>query len=210
MAKLTLKQQKFADEYIISGKYGSVYCIENRINNKKYIGITTRSLQKRFKEHCKAESVVGRAIRKHKKENFIYYELERASTKQELFELEKYYIAKYKTFKNGYNSTIGGDGVVYDNSLDVILTKKQTKFVEIVESENKKNINIKNSNEIFASIILNLCYFYLTSDTKTDKRESAKQLLKLKDEILIKILSWKLFSLTELRRWKEWRSTPSG
>ncbi len=92
----------------------------------------------------------------------------------------------------------------------LILTKKQTKFVEIVESENKKNINIKNSNEIFASIILNLCYFYLTSDTKTDKRDSAKQLLKLKDEILIKILSWKLFSLTELRRWKEWRSTLSG
>ena len=206
MAKLTLKQQKFADEYIISGKYGSVYCIENRINNKKYIGITTRSLQKRFKEHCKAESAIGRAIRK----NFIYYELERASTKKELFELEKYYIAKYKTFKNGYNSTIGGDGVVYDNSLDVILTKKQTKFVEIVESENKKNINIKTSSEVFESIILNLCYFYLTSDTKTDKRDSAKQLLKLKDEILIKILSWKLFSLTELRRWKEWRSTPSG
>ena len=210
LAKLTLKQQKFADEYIISGKYGSVYCIENRINNKKYIGITTRSLQKRFKEHCKAESVIGRAIRKHKKENFIYYELERVSTKKELFELEKYYIAKYKTFKNGYNSTIGGDGVVYDNSLDVILTKKQTKFVGIVESENKKNINIKNSDEIFASIILNLCYFYLTSDTKMDKRDSAIQLLKLKDDILIKILSWKLFSLAELRRWKEWRSTPSG
>ena len=75
LAKLTLKQKKFADEYIISGKYGSVYCIENRINNKKYIGITTRSLQKRFKEHCKAESVIGKAIRKHKKENFIYYEL---------------------------------------------------------------------------------------------------------------------------------------
>ncbi len=118
MAKLNLKQMKFADEYIISGKYGSVYCIENRINNKKYIGITTRSLQKRFKEHCKAESVIGKAIRKYKKENFIYYELERASTRQDLFKLEKYYIAKYKTFKNGYNSTIGGDGVVYDNSLE--------------------------------------------------------------------------------------------
>jgi len=210
LAKLNLKQMKFADEYIISGKYGSVYCIENRINNKKYIGITTRSLQKRFNEHCKAESAIGKAIKKYKKENFIYYELDRASTRQDLMELEKYYIAKYKTFKDGYNATIGGDGVVYDNSLDVILTKKQLKFVEIVESENKKNINIKNSNEIFASIILNLCYFYLTSDTKTDKRESAKQLLKLKDEILIKVLSWKLFSLTELRRWKEWRSTPNG
>ncbi len=66
MAKLTLKQQKFADEYIISGEYGSVYCIENIVNGKKYIGITTRSLQKRFKEHCKAESVIGKAITKKK------------------------------------------------------------------------------------------------------------------------------------------------
>ncbi len=210
LKKLTLKQQKFADEYIISGKYGIVYCIENIISKKKYIGITTRSLQKRFNEHCKAESVIGKAIRKYKKENFIYYELDRASTRQDLFELEKYYIEKYKTFINGYNATIGGDGVVYDNSIDVILTKKQTKFVEIVEFENKKNIDVKNSDEIISSIILNLCYFYLTSDTKTDKRETAKELLKLKDDILIKILSWKLFSLTELRRWKEWQSTPSG
>nr|DAS33397.1 MAG TPA: hypothetical protein [Caudoviricetes sp.] len=30
LAKLNLKQQKFADEYIISEKYGSVYCIELR------------------------------------------------------------------------------------------------------------------------------------------------------------------------------------
>lgn len=118
--------------------YGYVYCIENRVNGKKYIGITTRTINKRFEEHKKANSYIGYAIRKYGVNNFSISELDIAETHEELCQLEVFYIEKFKTFENGYNLTIGGDGVVKDIYIDIALNDRQKKFIEFVNKENTK------------------------------------------------------------------------
>ena len=94
---------------------GRIYIITNSINDKVYIGQTIQTLENRFKEHCrrgctKAESNmhIKRAIFKYGKENFNIKELE--TCKVELLnEREIYYIDLYNSYKEGYNSTLGGN-----------------------------------------------------------------------------------------------------
>lgn len=83
-------------------------------NNKCYIGITSKSLSSRKKTHYKM-----RNSRNYKFYNALnkYKDLEKweildssANNWEELCELEKFYINKYNSCYNGYNSTSGGDG----------------------------------------------------------------------------------------------------
>lgn len=210
LSKLTLKQKRFADEYIITGLYGVVYCVNNIINDKKYIGITTRTIDERFNEHCKANSIIGKAISKYGKNNFRIYQLDSADSKQSLFELEKYFINKYDTYKNGYNATIGGEGVVGDIFIDVLLDSNQKKFVNFVNKYNKNDIDVNNATAMIRLVLLNIAQVYLICDKKTDKRDSAKLLLKMKSPLLEQMLRLKLFNLEELRRWSQWRNIQSG
>lgn len=207
---MTEKQQKFADEYIINKCYGIVYCLENTINNKRYIGVTTRTLQKRFDEHCKADSYIGKAIRKYGAENFQKYVLDQAGSHAELCDLEIYYIEKYDTYHQGYNLTLGGDGVVKNIYLKVELNEKQKDFVDFVNQENKKVIDVMNSDEMVRMCLLNISQCFLISDSKKDKQTSAKMILKLKSKLLESVLKLQLFSIEELRRWAKWQSTQNG
>lgn len=210
MSKLTLKQKRFADEYIITEPYGVAYCINNIINDKKYIGITTRTIDERFNEHCKANSIIGKAISKYGKNNFRIYQLDSADSKQSLFELERYFINKYDTYKNGYNATIGGEGVVGDIFIDVLLDSNQKKFVDFVNKYNKNDIDVNNATAMIRLVLLNIAQVYLICDKKTDKRDSAKLLLKMKSPLVEQMLRLKLFNLEELRRWSQWRNIQSG
>ena len=190
--------------------YGRIYCIENKINHKKYIGLTTRSIEERFSEHCKADTIIGEAIRKYGVDNFICYEVDKAQSKNELSELEIHYIHHFGTLKNGYNCTIGGDGVKYDDSVEVLLNKRQEHFVRYVEKENKKSIDINNGANMVVSIVLNLVKMLLESNQKQDKRIVAHQILKLKTDLLKTVLSFGVLTLEELRGWEAWRNIQNG
>lgn len=190
--------------------YGRIYCIENKTNHKKYIGLTTRSIEERFSEHCKADTVIGEAIRKYGVDNFMCYEVDNAQSKNELSELEIHYIHHFGTLKNGYNCTIGGDGVKYDDSVEVLLNERQEHFVRYVEKENEKSIDINNGANMVVSIVLNLVKMFLESNQKQDKRIVAHQILKLKTDLLKTVLSFGVLTLEELRGWEAWRNIQNG
>lgn len=78
-------------------KYGRIYIIRNRINDKVYIGQTKVSLKLRFQNHLSAsrkgkDYIIGKAIRKYGESNF-YIELLEECTIEELNNREQYWIA---------------------------------------------------------------------------------------------------------------------
>ena len=111
--------------------YGIIYKIENMINHKVYIGQTSqeRGFKDRYCRKGKGIEIVYnsylyeqkhnryynihlfKAIEKYGFDAFVVDEIfDAALTECELNEKEIFYIEKFDSFRNGYNSTLGGDG----------------------------------------------------------------------------------------------------
>ena len=61
--------------YLVINTMGVIYCIENMINGKKYVGQTKRTVKTRWTEHINKKSrcwFLGRAIQKHGTSNFKF------------------------------------------------------------------------------------------------------------------------------------------
>lgn len=178
--------------------YGVVYLIINRVNNKKYIGITTRDISDRFKEHCKADSYIGRAIRKYGENNFSIQMIDMAHTKEELFDLEVKHISNYNSFRDGYNQTVGGDGANLVEDLKLKLTNKQRKFCDLVDKENKKDIDVFNMEDMVRCIVFNSAWLYLNSIKARDKIRSAKLILKLNKKFTSPLYKYGIINIDEV------------
>ena len=96
---------------------GFIYKYENKINHKVYIGQTTDLVSRKASHRHKSAFVKNKfynAIRKYGWDNFdfdIIAQIEETSLEnitKTLDELEVYFINKYDSMKNGYNSTGGG------------------------------------------------------------------------------------------------------
>ena len=96
-------------------KYGIIYLIRNKINNKLYIGQTINGFKGRYKNgnicgYSHNEHLIN-SIKKYGMENFkITEEFDIAYSKEELDKLEKMYIKAYDTTNPnlGYNKQSGG------------------------------------------------------------------------------------------------------
>ena len=95
-----------------------VYKITNKVNNKIYIGLTNKSLQKRWKAHCNSAFskndpyVFHKAIRKYGEDSFKKEILESDLTEDDAKEKEIFYIKKFNSYYlngHGYNMTYGGE-----------------------------------------------------------------------------------------------------
>lgn len=96
-----------------------IYKITNKINNKIYIGKTLETIEIRWKEHikdskreCNKKRPLYAAFNKYGIDNFTIEEVEECSA-EILNEREIYWIEYFRSFKNGYNATKGGDGKSY-------------------------------------------------------------------------------------------------
>ena len=94
-----------------------IYQIVNDINGKIYVGKTERSIEERFREHCKdytrrdyEKRPLYRAMKKYGTEHFHIELLEETDNPEER---EIYWIEQKRSFKDGYNATLGGDGKRY-------------------------------------------------------------------------------------------------
>ena len=94
-------------------KEGIIYKATNVATGEVYIGATTIELEERIKDHYnKAVKNYGHkfqnAIREYGFESFIWEQIDTGINTDELALKEKYYIQKFDSFHNGYNSDRGG------------------------------------------------------------------------------------------------------
>lgn len=92
-----------------------VYCHTNKVNGKRYIGLTGDKPEIRWRNGANHtyNEYFRRSIQKYGWDNFIHEVLFDNLTFGEACELEKEFIAKYNTTNRelGYNMTSGGEGV---------------------------------------------------------------------------------------------------
>ena len=93
-----------------------VYKIQNIVNNKSYIGWTSKTVDFRWGEH-KKDALKFRdnrkfynAIRKYGTNSWNVTTLCEVENKEEALKKEIEFIVFYDSYNNGYNSTLGGDG----------------------------------------------------------------------------------------------------
>ena len=89
-----------------------IYIITNDINNKVYIGQTTKTLEERIQNHRNSmvsgvDTHIYRAMRKYGWDKFHFRQIATAESQEDLNYLEQYYISKYDSVKHGYNMAFG-------------------------------------------------------------------------------------------------------
>ena len=111
-----------------------IYQIVNDINDKVYVGKTEFSLEKRFKEHCtdafrerNEKRPLYSAMQKYGIEHFHIELIEETDNPEER---ENYWIEQKRSFKNGYNATLGGDGKKYLDYDLIIATYKEIQSIK--------------------------------------------------------------------------------
>lgn len=119
-----------------------VYVIKNKINDKRYVGQTIFDPMIRFKQHCKPHSakysLLGKAIQKYGKKNFVYYKIRKCSNAEEMTKIENVWILSLDTFvPNGYNLKMAGQHCKYSS-----VSKEKMRKSHLGKSSGRKGIKL--------------------------------------------------------------------
>lgn len=132
----------------------TVYKITNKINNKKYIGITTKSIEERFKKHISAmnektnQIPIRSAMKEFGKDNFTIKEILITDCKEKALNLEKFYIKFYDSINNGYNIAFGGKGGdTLTNNVNIESIKEKLRESKLgAKNHNSKEVLVEGNN----------------------------------------------------------------
>lgn len=136
-----------------------------KINNKYYIGFTSKSLDKRINSHFSkmqngSTYYFHNALRKYKKVKWeIIFQTNNKAT---ALKKEQFYIEQYNSFHpNGYNMTIGGEGTIGIKRSNSYKQKARKRMKAVANDENSavyKHIQsqkieiIRNDGKIYDSL----------------------------------------------------------
>ena len=158
---------------------GYIYKITNKVNNKVYIGQTSKTIEERFAAHLRhAANKVNRylydAMNYYGYENFIVEQLE-VCKKSLLDEREIYWINFYKANNPdyGYNMTIGGGGG--DTFSNLPEDRKQL----ILEKLVARNTGTKQSKETVEKRVAKLRGRSCSEEAKQRMSEAQKERFKI-------------------------------
>ena len=189
-----------------------VYSLTNHVNSKIYVGVTSRTIDERWKEHLgcsmkKPKYAIHHAIAKYGELNFSINELQFCNSVEELFDAEKKWIIQLRTHisQNGYNMTFGGEGVIGHIITDeqkqkMSIAHKGKTFSELhclhisqaktgkrlgvkLTDSHKKKISIATKGKIVSEETKNLISNALKGKKRTYAQTTCMQVIQIKDDM---------------------------
>ena len=138
-----------------------VYMHRNKINNKKYIGITKQKPEDRWRHGLgyKSQQKFYRAIEKYGRDNFDHIILNTGLSAEEAGTQEQILISLLDTYYNGYNSDLGGSitnhsEATLEKMMKSMLGKKHTEKTKqkLHDKANKVSVICVELNKVFDSV----------------------------------------------------------
>lgn len=157
----------------------TVYVITCIVNDKKYVGYTKKSHERRLDEHIEeanknSSRLLCKAIRKYGPGAFVVNALHETSCRDEAQQLEIESIAALDTFNNGYNMTTGGDGGATITGW-ALSDAWRTNISKALTGRTFSDAHRKNLSENHADVSGENNPFYGCTHTKESKRKIANR-----------------------------------
>jgi group I intron endonuclease len=172
-----------------------VYKVTNKETEDIYVGITTKSLEDRKKDHLKKSKngksyAFQNAIATYGIDNFRWEQIDTAVTTDELAQKEKEYILEYNSKEEGYNSDSGGGIQKTVYQYDIITGKLVDKYTNLTDASAVIGLNKKDLSSVCLSVNKFSKGFYWSYEFKEhykpnkDKRKKCVQQYSLDGKLI--------------------------